>query len=47
MNEKQIMEMVTGVINLKSRAVASLEEQLKPSLAQACSWWLKTVCIPG
>jgi D-arabinose 5-phosphate isomerase GutQ len=35
MNEQQIMEMATGVIDLESRAVASLVEQLKPSLVQA------------
>jgi arabinose-5-phosphate isomerase len=35
MNEQQIMEMATDVINLESKAVASLVEQLKPSLVQA------------
>jgi len=35
MNEQQIIEMATGVINLESKAIASLVEQLKPSLVQA------------
>jgi arabinose-5-phosphate isomerase len=35
MNEQQIMEMAANVINLESRAVASLVDQLKPSLVQA------------
>ncbi|HSL46263.1 MAG TPA: SIS domain-containing protein, partial [Anaerolineales bacterium] len=35
MDEQQIMEMASGVIHLESRAVASLVEQLKPSLARA------------
>jgi len=35
MDDQQIMEMATDVINLESRAVASLVEQLKPSLIQA------------
>ncbi|HSK87694.1 MAG TPA: SIS domain-containing protein [Anaerolineales bacterium] len=35
MDEQQIIEMATGVINLESKAVASLVEQLKPSLVQA------------
>jgi len=40
MNEQQIMEMATGVINLESKAVASLVEQLKPSLVQAAQTML-------
>lgn len=35
MDDQQILEMATGVIDTESRAVASLKEQLKPSLAQA------------
>ncbi|RPJ24373.1 MAG: SIS domain-containing protein [Chloroflexi bacterium] len=35
MDEKKIMEIATEVINLESGAVASLVEQLKPSLVQA------------
>jgi arabinose-5-phosphate isomerase len=35
MNEKQILELATGVIDSESRAVASLVEQLKPTLIQA------------
>lgn len=35
MNEQRILEMATDVISLESNAVASLVEQLKPSLAQA------------
>ena len=35
MDEQQIMEMATDVISLESKAVASLVEQLKPSLVQA------------
>lgn len=35
MDEQQIMEMASGVIHMESKAVASLVEQLKPSLARA------------
>lgn len=35
MDEQQILEMATNVIDLESRAVASLMEQLKPSLVRA------------
>ena len=35
MDEQQILEMATDVIDLESKAVASLVEQLKPSLVQA------------
>jgi len=35
MNEKLILEMATDVISLESNAVASLVEQLKPSLVRA------------
>ena len=35
MNEQQIMEMASDVIKLESKAVASLVDQLKPTLVQA------------
>ena len=35
MNEQEIIEMAAGVIDGESRAVATLVDQLKPSLAQA------------
>lgn len=40
MNEQQILEMAAETINLESRAVASLVEQLKPTLVQAAQMLL-------
>jgi arabinose-5-phosphate isomerase len=40
MNEQRILEMATDVISLESSAVASLAEQLKPSLAKAAQTML-------
>jgi arabinose-5-phosphate isomerase len=40
MNEQQILEMATDVISLESSAVASLVEQLKPSLVRAAQTML-------
>ena len=40
MNEQRILEMATDVINIESNAVASLAEQLKPSLAKAAQTML-------
>jgi arabinose-5-phosphate isomerase len=41
MNEQQILEMATSVIDSESRAVAGLVEQLRPTLAQAAQAMLE------
>jgi arabinose-5-phosphate isomerase len=40
MDEQKIMEMAVGVIDIESKAVASLSEQLNPSLARAAQTML-------
>lgn len=40
MDEQKIMEMATDVIDIESKAVASLVDQLKPSLVQAAQLML-------